>query len=87
MDTAWRFRLVLIMTFAIIIFGDMLGYANVKGDKDSNQRSVDSRLKKNNPNLKNHRNIEGKTITIQSSITKVPKMALVLRRVLPKMKC
>lgn len=59
MDTAWRFRLVLIMTFAIIIFGDMLGYANVKGDKDSNQRSVESRLKKTNQNLKNHPNIAG----------------------------
>lgn len=67
MDTAWRFRLVLIMTFAIIIFGDMLGYANVKGDKDSNQRSVDSTLKKNNPNHNSHHNVEGIIIYYYSS--------------------
>lgn len=60
MDTAWRFRLVLIMTFAIIIFGDMLGYANVKGDKSSNQRTVDPRLKKSNSNHRIQRNIDGK---------------------------
>lgn len=60
MDTAWRFRLVLIMTFAIIIFGDMLGYANVKGDKNSNQRNVDTTQKKKNPNQNQHQqNIEG----------------------------
>lgn len=60
MDTAWRFRLVLIMTFAIIIFGDMLGYANVKGDKNSNQRNVDTTRKKKNPNQNQHQqNIEG----------------------------
>lgn len=62
MDTAWRFRLVLIMTFAIIIFGDMLGYANVKGDKDSNgnhQRTVSQSLKKAHHNHNNRRNIEG----------------------------
>ncbi|XP_031623398.1 uncharacterized protein LOC116340836 [Contarinia nasturtii] len=61
MDTAWRFRLVLICTFAIIIFGDILGYANVKGDKDSNgnhQRTVDSTLKKNQHNRNQHQNIE-----------------------------
>lgn len=63
MDTAWRFRLVLIMTFAIIIFGDMLGYANVKGDKDSNgnhQRNVDATLKKNAQHHHNSpQNLEG----------------------------
>ena len=63
MDTAWRFRLVLIMTFAIIIFGDMLGYANVKGDKDSNgnhQRNVGTTLKKSHHNHHSpHPNIEG----------------------------
>lgn len=60
MDTAWRFRLVLIMTFAIIIFGDMLGYANVKGDKNANQRNVDTTQKKKNPNQSQHQqNIEG----------------------------
>lgn len=61
MDTAWRFRLVLIMTFAIIIFGDMLGYANVKGDKDSNgnQRSVGATLEKNHHTHSSPRNIEG----------------------------
>lgn len=60
MDTAWRFRLVLILTFAIIIFGDMLGYANVKGDKNSNQRNVDTTQKKKNPNQNHHQqNIEG----------------------------
>lgn len=69
MDTAWRFRLVLIMTFAIIIFGDMLGYANVKGDKDSNQRSVDSTLKKNHPNHNNHHNVEGNSSTFLASPT------------------
>ena len=61
MDTAWRFRLVLIMTFAIIIFGDMLGYANVKGDKNSNSRNVDTTQKKKNlnQNQQHQQNREG----------------------------
>lgn len=61
MDTAWRFRLVLIMTFAIIIFGDLLGYANVKGDKNANQRNaVDTSPKKKNPHQNQHQpHIEG----------------------------
>lgn len=58
MDTAWRFRLVLILTFAIIIFGDLLGYANVKGDKNSNQRNVEP--KKKDPDQNEHQpNVEG----------------------------
>lgn len=36
METAWRFRIMLFMAFAIIIFGDMLGYGNVKSDRNSN---------------------------------------------------
>lgn len=63
MDTAWRFRFVLILTFAIIIFGDMLGYANVKGNKDSNgshQRNVDATIKKNAQHHHNSpQNLEG----------------------------
>lgn len=81
MDTAWRFRLVLIMTFAIIIFGDMLGYANVKGDKDSNQRSVDSTLKKPNSNQKIQRNGDGKiylfTITLPQNLNYKPFLKVV----------
>lgn len=54
MDTAWRFRFMLFMAFAIIIFGDMLGYGNVKGDKTSKsnhrrQSSVDATSLKNRP--------------------------------------
>lgn len=30
METAWTFRIVLIMAFAVIIFGDFLGYGNAK---------------------------------------------------------
>lgn len=58
MDTAWRFRFVLLMTFAIIIFGDMLGYANVKGDKNSNAHSaaVDATMKKNHHHHHHHHN-------------------------------
>lgn len=38
----------------------MLGYANVKGDKNSNQRNVDTTQKKKNPNQNQHQqNIEG----------------------------
>lgn len=60
MDTAWRFRLVLIMTFAIIIFGDLLGYANVKGDKNSNQRNVRTTSKKKyQPQHEHQPDIEG----------------------------
>lgn len=36
METAWRFRIMLFMAFAIIIFGDMLGYGSVKSDRNSN---------------------------------------------------
>lgn len=36
METAWRFRIMLFMAFAIIIFGDMFGYGNVKSDRNSN---------------------------------------------------
>lgn len=62
MDTAWRFRLVLILTFFIVIFGDMLGYANVKGDKDSNsnhQRNVGATIKKTQHNRNSPQNLEG----------------------------
>lgn len=54
METAWRFRFMLFMAFAIIIFGDMLGYGNVKGDKDANtnhQQTVDGSLKNSRPNI------------------------------------
>lgn len=65
MDTAWCIRIILFMTFAIIIFGDMLGYANVKGDKDStnanHQRTVDATIKKTTHHHSNDlQNIDGK---------------------------
>lgn len=54
MDTAWRFRFMLFVAFAVIIFGDMIGYGNVNGEKNSNsnhrRQSVDS-LKNNRPNI------------------------------------
>lgn len=54
METAWRFRIVLFMTFAIIIFGDMLGYANVKGDKDTNHQRTVETIKKNQNHHHHH---------------------------------
>lgn len=63
MDTAWRFRLVLFMTFAIIIFGDMLGYANVKGDKNPNGNThATLGNKKNQQNNDNRQTIGGKLL-------------------------
>jgi len=35
METVWRFRIILFMAFAVIIFGDLLGYGNVNGEKDT----------------------------------------------------
>lgn len=55
MDTAWRFRFMLFVAFAVIIFGDMIGYGNnVNGEKNSNtnhrRQSVET-LKNNRPNI------------------------------------
>lgn len=43
METAWTFRIVLIMAFAVIIFGDFLGYGNAKKSDHShtNDLSID----------------------------------------------
>lgn len=33
MEAAWRFRIMLVMAIAVIIFGDILGYGNAKDDR------------------------------------------------------
>lgn len=40
MDTAWTFRIVLIMAFAVIIFGDFLGYGNAKKSEPSHTNEL-----------------------------------------------
>lgn len=48
METVWRFRIVLFMAFAVIIFGDLLGYGNnVNGEKDADNQQQSTALKKN----------------------------------------
>lgn len=42
MEAAWRFRIMLIMAFAVIIFGDFLGYggaAKSDSNKDNTRKS------------------------------------------------
>ncbi|GAB0095672.1 uncharacterized protein DMENIID0001_110770 [Sergentomyia squamirostris] len=33
MEAAWRFRIMLLMAFAVILFGDFLGYGSVNSDR------------------------------------------------------
>lgn len=51
METVWRFRIILFMAFAVIIFGDLLGYGNVNGEKDTanteKYRTVEPKKKHN----------------------------------------
>ncbi|XP_055696743.1 uncharacterized protein LOC129797897 [Phlebotomus papatasi] len=49
MEAAWRFRIMLLMAFAVILFGDFLGYGSVKSDRaptrnPSNLRDDDADL-------------------------------------------
>lgn len=49
MEAAWRFRIMLIMAFAVIIFGDFLGYGNARIEKVG--RRNPSALRENPPHL------------------------------------
>lgn len=42
MEVAWRFRIIFAMAFAVIIFGDLLGYGGAK--KDPKDKSLLSGL-------------------------------------------
>lgn len=44
----WRFRIVLCMALAVIIFGDFLGYGNAKAEKHHISRRA-------SPNLREHK--------------------------------
>ncbi|XP_055696571.1 uncharacterized protein LOC129797757 [Lutzomyia longipalpis] len=49
MEAAWRFRIMLLMAFAVILFGDFLGYGNVKSDRPSPRNP--SNLRDEDPDL------------------------------------
>lgn len=64
MEAAWRFRIMLIMAFAVIIFGDFLGYGGA-AKSDSNKDNT----RKSSATIKNERHSfdlddEGKWLTI-----------------------
>lgn len=50
MEAAWRFRIMLIMAFAVIIFGDFLGYGGA-AKSDSNKDNT----RKSSATIKNER--------------------------------
>lgn len=50
MEAVWRFRIMLGMAFAIIIFGDFLGYGSIKAEKHIN-RQAPTALREKQPEL------------------------------------
>lgn len=50
MEAVWRFRIMLCMAFAIIIFGDFLGYGSVRGEKNIN-RQAPTALREKHPEM------------------------------------
>lgn len=58
MEAVWRFRIMLGMAFAIIIFGDFLGYGSIKAEKHIN-RQAPTALREKQPEIHLE---DGKTI-------------------------
>lgn len=50
MEAVWRFRIMLGMAFAIIIFGDFLGYGGIRGEKNIN-RQAPTALREKQPEI------------------------------------
>lgn len=49
METAWRFRIIMVMAIIVIIFGDFLGYGNAKIEKGV--RRNPTALRENPPHI------------------------------------
>lgn len=56
MESAWRFRIMIVMAIAVIIFGDFLGYGSAKIDKVG--RRNPSALRETPPHLEFDEGIE-----------------------------
>lgn len=50
MEAVWRFRIMLGMAFAIIIFGDFLGYGSIRAEKNIN-RQAPTALREKQPEI------------------------------------
>ncbi|KAJ6635271.1 hypothetical protein Bhyg_13856 [Pseudolycoriella hygida] len=50
MEAVWRFRIMLGMAFAIIIFGDFLGYGSIRAEKHIN-RQAPTALREKQPEI------------------------------------
>lgn len=57
MEAAWRFRIMIGMAIAVIIFGDFLGYGNAKVEKVG--RRNPSALRDTPPHLEFDEGVEG----------------------------